>query len=208
MIARVTGTRKALLVVTDTYEVVRDREIGGYPVTVLSNLILLYISGHGVKDEAGRLHFGTTDRRCNRLAPTAVSAQFVREQLNHSPSRRKVVWLDCCSGGAFPPGMVSKAQGRVDVLPQLSDGRGSTVMTASTHIQYAFERSEDPKLRGDAQPSVFTSAIVEGLRTGDAELNADGEIEAAELYDYVHDRVKHVAPTGADGMVKLWQINA
>ncbi len=230
----VKGTRRAFLVVTDTYtdatfsrlrapqhdatalaKVLGDQEIGGYAVTVLVNqpsheirlgieglfheagrddLILLYVSGHGVKDDDGKLLFGAMDTHRNRLASTAVSARFVRDQIDRSPARKVVVWLDCCYAGAFPAGGTPKADGSVDVLPQLSAGRGCAIMTASTHIQYAFEHGKNANLSGKAQPSVFTNAIVEGLRTGDADLNADGEIDAAELYHYVYDRVKDVAP--------------
>jgi hypothetical protein len=194
--------------------VLGDKEIGDYRVDVLANepshtvririnelftqaarddLMLLYFSGHGVKDESGRLHLATTDTRRTLLAATAVSAQFIRELIDHSPARRVVVWLDCCYAGAFPSGRIPRAEGTVDVLTQLT-GRGCAVMTASTHIQYAFERGADPQLRGDAQPSVFTHAIVKGLLTGAADLNDDGMIDAAELYAYVYDQVKASTP--------------
>ncbi len=194
-----------------------DPEVGGYQVEVLDNapsdrvrrriddlfaeadrddLVLLYFSGHGIKAESGQLHLATTDTERDRLASTAVDAQFVRDRIDHSSSRTVVLWLDCCYGGAFPAGAMPKAAGTVDVVDQLTDGsgRGCSVMTASTHIQYAFERGDD-HLRGEARPSVFTSAIIEGLRTGDADLNGDGVIDSAELYGYVYDRVKAISPS-------------
>lgn len=195
-------------------EVLGDNEIGDYQVSILENrpshevrlrinevfnqaggddLVLLYFSGHGVKDEAGRLHLVTTDTRRTLLAATAVSAHFVREIVDHSPARKIVVWLDCCFGGAFPAGMIPKAEGAVDVLPQLAgSGRGCAVMTASTSIQFAFEPGD--RLSGQAKPSVFTGAIVAGLRTGDADRNDDGEIDANELYRYVYDQVRAITP--------------
>jgi hypothetical protein len=36
--------------------------------------------------------------------------------------------------------------------------------------------------------------IVDGLRSGEADLNGDGVIDASELYGYVFDRVREVAP--------------
>ncbi|HEV2782347.1 MAG TPA: caspase family protein [Actinophytocola sp.] len=198
-------------------EVLRDERIGDYRVDMLVNrraeevrirlnelfggagrddLILVYVSGHGIKDETGRLHFATTDSRRNLLAATAVSARFVRELIDESAARRVVVWLDCCYAGAFPAGRIPKAETAVDVLPQLSpeSGRGCAVMTASTHIQFAFESGVGATVSAAVEPSVFTSAIIEGLRTGDADLNADGLIDADELYHYVHDRVRAHTP--------------
>ncbi|KAA2251168.1 hypothetical protein F0L68_37710 [Solihabitans fulvus] len=197
-------------------DVLRDPEIGDYTVEVLTNqpsqvarvrvnrllnsaerddLILLYVSGHGVKDESGRLHLVSTDTERQLLAATGVSAEFVRELIDHSNAGTVVVWLDCCYAGAFPSGRIPKAEGEVDVLAQLRTrtGRGCAVMTASTAIQFAYETA-GTEIAGEQAPSVFTDAIAEGLRTGAADLNADGEIDAAELYSYVHDRVRASTP--------------
>jgi hypothetical protein len=198
-------------------DVLRDPEIGGYSVEILPNkpshqvrlavnrlfaeaksddLILLYVSGHGVKDVSGELHFAVRDTQRGLLAATGVPARFVRDLIDESPARKVVVWLDCCYAGAFPSGMASKASGDVDVLSQLKvgSGRGCAVMTASTHIQFAYEPGGTTMVKGTAEPSVFTQAIVEGLRTGDADLNSDGEVDASELYSYVYEHVRKRTP--------------
>src|SRR6478735_1392744 len=41
------------------------------------DLVLLYLSCHGLKDEQGRLYFAARDTRRDRLRSTAVSAGFV-----------------------------------------------------------------------------------------------------------------------------------
>jgi hypothetical protein len=41
---------------------------------------------------------------------------------------------------------------------------------------------------------VFTSALVEGLRTGEADLDGDGLVALDELYDYVFDKVRERNP--------------
>ncbi|MFI9817328.1 caspase, EACC1-associated type [Saccharothrix variisporea] len=195
--------------------VLRDEAIGGFRTEVLLNpsaqllrehvdglfteaqhddVVLLYVSGHGVKDRfSGHLHFATTDTRNHLLASTAVSAQFVRERIDHSLAAQVVVWLDCCYGGAFPSGMLPRSAGTVDVVEQLDEGRGCVVMTASTHIQYAYE-PDSGRVEDRAEPSVFTKAIIEGLRTGDADLDGDGEISDRDLYGYVYERVRRESP--------------
>ncbi|GAA3433228.1 caspase, EACC1-associated type [Kutzneria kofuensis] len=198
-------------------DVLRNPEIGGFTVETLVNrsadevrrrlnrlfneaerddMILCYVSGHGVKDVSGQLHLVTTDTEHQLLPTTAVAASLLRELIDNSQARRAALWLDCCYSGAFPSGRAPKAEGSVDVVAQLTadSGRGCAVMTASTAIQYAFERGPDPHVRGSAQPSVFTDAIVRGLRTGAADLNADGFIDANELYVFVHDEVKKNTP--------------
>jgi hypothetical protein len=67
------------------------------------------------------------------------------------------------------------------------------VITASSAMEYAFEGDQ---LASDAQPrpSVFTSALVEGLATGEADRNQDGWVSLDELYDYVFDKVREQNP--------------
>jgi hypothetical protein len=195
--------------------VLRDEAIGAFRTEVLLNpsaqllrerldtvfteaqhddVVLLYVSGHGVKDRfSGQLHFATTDTRNHLLASTAVSAQFVRERIDHSLAAQVVVWLDCCYGGAFPSGMLPRSAGSVDVVEQLEEGRGCVVMTASTHIQWAYE-PVGGGVEDRAEPSVFTKAIIEGLRTGEADLDGDGEISDRDLYGYVYERVRRESP--------------
>jgi len=60
-------------------------------------------------------------------------------------------------------------------------------------MEYAFEgdRLADDQHR---RPSVFTSALVEGLATGDADRDEDGLVSLNELYDYVFDKVREQNP--------------
>lgn len=160
------------------------------------DMVLCYVSGHGIKDDPGRLHLVTTDTEWDVLAVTALAATQLREMIDASRARQTVLWLDCCYSGAFPSGRSPKSGDRVDVVDQLADhsGRGCAVMTASTAIQYAFEGDADARATGPVQPSVFTDAIVRGLGTGAADLNSDGLVDANELYQYVYDEVKRSTP--------------
>ena len=96
--------------------VLRDPLIGGYEVETLVNrpaddvrrrlnrlfgeadrddMILCYVSGHGVKDLSGQLHLVTTDTEHQLLPTTAVAASLLRERIDNSRARRAVLWLDC-----------------------------------------------------------------------------------------------------------------
>ncbi|QUQ71273.1 caspase, EACC1-associated type [Kutzneria sp. CA-103260] len=198
-------------------EVLSDPQIGGFTVETLVNrpadevkrrvhrlfreagrddTVLCYVSGHGIKDEPGRLHLATTDTERDAIAITALAATQLREMIDSSRARQTVLWLDCCYSGAFPAGRSAKSGDTVDVVDQLAahSGRGCAVMTASTAIQYSFEGDADPRATGPTRSSVFTAAIVQGLRTGAADLNSDGIIDASELYQYVYDEVKRSTP--------------
>ena len=65
-------------------------------------------------------------------------------------------------------------------------------------MEYAFEGTT---LTSDheVQPSVFTSAVVHGLQTGEADRDEDGLVSLGELYDYVFDRVREQNPRQTPG---------
>jgi Caspase domain len=198
--------------------VLSDPEIGGFQVRTLLNqpahevnlaveeffadrrpddLLLLHVSCHGVKDEGGELYFATANTRLRRLAATAVAAEFVNRRMSRSRSRRVVLLLDCCYAGAFERGMTARAGTGVGIEEQFG-GRGRAVITASSAMEYAFEGDELADAAALA-PSVFTSALVEGLETGEADRDQDGLVGLDELYDYVYDRVRAATPNQTSG---------
>jgi hypothetical protein len=162
------------------------------------DVLLLHFSGHGLKSESGELFFAAANTRPNRLGSTAVSADFVQRCMRTSRSRSVVLLLDCCYGGAFAQGVRVRAAGDINVLdsfPQgrTGGGRGRAVITASGAMEFAFEGDRF----GDDQrrlPSVFTTALVEGLATGEADLDEDGWVSLDELYDYLFDKVREQNP--------------
>jgi uncharacterized caspase-like protein len=154
------------------------------------DLTLLFFSGHGVKDDRGRLYFTTTLTRKNTngdlVKSTAVPASFVQDIMSHALCKRQVVILDCCFSGAFAEGMTAKDDGVVDVQSQLG-GEGRAVLTSSTSTQYSFEQQ-------GAELSVYTRFIVEGIETGIADTDDDGFIAVDELHDYARKKVQAISP--------------
>ncbi len=210
-------------------EVLGDPDIGAFSVTAVldqsgqtirtamedflsdrgtQDLLLVYLSCHGLLDPHRRLFFAATDTRKDRLQSTGVEAAWILDLLEHCRARRQVLILDSCFSGAFARG----AKGDADVRLQDhfgGQGRGRVVLTASTATEYSFEgeSAED----GAATPSVFTAALVEGLQTGNADLDHDGYISIDDAYAYAFDRVRSagIAQTpqrwlyGAEGMILL-----
>jgi hypothetical protein len=157
------------------------------------DVLLLHFSCHGLKDDSGSLYFAARNTRPDRLGSTAVPAHFVQQCIRQSRSRSVVLLLDCCYGGAFGQGVAVRASGDANVLDNFRGGRGRAVITASNSIEYAFEGARLAEGQ-PAQPSVFTSALVEGLRTGEADRDEDGWIALGELYEYLFDRVRERNP--------------
>lgn len=155
------------------------------------DLLLIHFSCHGLKDAGGELYLAAKDTEVGLLSATGISSAWLNGEIGRTRSKRVVVMLDCCFGGSFPFGMRARASGDVNVQ-QLLQGRGRAVITASSAMEYAYEGD---KLEGEAQPSVFTEAVVEGLASGKADRDGDKLISVDDLYDYVYDRVKEQNPS-------------
>ena len=152
--------------------------------------LMIYLSCHGVLDSYGRLYYAATNTRRQRLAATAVAAAWLNERLEDCRAHRQILVLDCCHSGAFAKG--AKGDGDLALQHRFeSHGRGRVVLTASRSTEYSFESGQ---ASGEGVPSVFTHAIVHGLRTGDADRDKDGLITVTDLYQYVYDRVRAAEP--------------
>ncbi|MBN3882787.1 MAG: ABC transporter substrate-binding protein [Nostoc sp. JL34] len=199
---------KALPAATQDVEamqrVLQDQEIGGFDVKTLINpepvamqeaietlfsnrqkddLVLLYFSGHGIKDDGGRLYFATRITRQNQLGElikaSTVSADSVHDIINDSRSRskRQVIILDCCFSGAFAKDRKGEDEVFLDFQKIQLGGEGRVVLTSSSSTQYSFE-------------SIYTQYLVHGIETGEADENNDGFISVDELHQYVQRKVQ------------------
>jgi uncharacterized caspase-like protein len=154
------------------------------------DLALLFFSGHGIKDERGKLYFATPMTRKTHkgglIKSSAVPASFIHEVMSNSRSKRQVVLLDCCFSGAFAEGMSVKDDGTVPLQEQLG-GEGRAILTSTTSTQYAFEQQGEDL-------SIYTHYIVEGLETGAADQDNDGTVSVRELHEYAKRKVQEAAP--------------
>ncbi|WP_414582755.1 caspase, EACC1-associated type [Scytonema sp. PCC 10023] len=153
------------------------------------DLLLFYFSGHGIKDDNGRLYLSTstTRKQNDRLfKPSAVAASVLHESMNESRSQRQVIILDCCFSGAIAQGLTVKDDGTVNLQEQLG-GKGRAILTSSTSTQYSFEQE-------GSDLSIYTRYLVEGMEKGAADRDGDGWISIDELHEYASDKVKEAAP--------------
>ena len=192
-----------------------DHEIRSAVDNLLSDrfaddVVLLYLSCHGLVTQHGRLYFASTNTRHDRPGSSAVSRSFVNEQFEDCHAGARILLLDCCFSGAFGEGFkagsVAALDGRV--------GKGYVVMTACDVFEYAYE--VDGPIQPTEQPtsSIFTDVLVEGLATGAADRDGDGWVAADELFRYVHDAVVRRRPEqrprffalGADSHIYLAKV--
>ena len=153
------------------------------------DLLVLYFSGHGIRDEFGSLYLAFKDTLASRLRRTAIKAADISEVMDQSRSKRQVLILDCCNSGAFPPGAKAEIGGTMGLIKAFQ-GNGRFVLTASNAIQFAYEGKA---VMSETENSLFTHFLVKGLQ-GEADNNGDGNIAVDELYDYAFNEISKITP--------------
>ena len=154
------------------------------------DLLVLYFSGHGVRDELGALFLAVKNTIRSRLRSTAVKSDYIREAMDQSRSKRQVLILDCCNSGAFSQGTKAATGVSIGTASAFEAGYGRIILTASDSTQFAWEGD---KVIGETDNSLFTHFLVEGLE-GNADLDGDGRITVDELYDYAYEKVRLATP--------------
>lgn len=154
------------------------------------DLVLLYFSGHGVIDERGSLFLALKDTQIDSLNATAISSSFLSYELDNCRSKQQILILDCCNSGAFERG----TKGEQKAVTQSTfggSGSGRVVLTATDSTQFAFEGDQ---IVQQTELSLFTHFLLEGLKTGEADLNNDGQISLDEWYEYSHSHITAITP--------------
>ncbi len=168
-----------------------------YSKRTREDLLLLYFSGHGVLDDQGQLFLAVRDTDSRLLSGSAIPANYITTEMNNSHSQRQVLVLDCCHSGAFArggKGQIGASVGTGAVFE--GTGYGRVVLTASDATQYAWEGEQ---VVGRTENSLFTHYLVEGIQTGKADIDADGQITVDELYDYTYEQVIKQTPRQTPG---------
>ena len=163
------------------------------------DFVLLFFSGHGIKDDSNNLYFATRitkkSEKGDLIRSTAVPARFVHEVMNNSRAKRQAIILDCCFSGAFDPSLFSKDDGSVDLQGQLG-AEGRVVLTSSSSTQYSFEQQ-------GSDLSLYTRYLIEGIETGAGDRNEDGKISVRELHEYATSKVQETAPSMTPKLITL-----
>lgn len=154
------------------------------------DLLVLYFSGHGIRDEYGSLYLAVKNTNRARLRSTAIKSDFIREAMDQSRSKRQVLVLDCCNSGAFTQGTKAATGVSIGTASAFEAGYGRIILTASDSTQFAWEGDN---VIGETDNSLFTHFLIEGL-AGEADLDGDGNITVDELYDYAYEKVKLATP--------------
>lgn len=152
--------------------------------------LLFYFAGHGHVENSGG--FILTSNSSN--GHEGVSLNDVMIWANESPSKNKIIILDCCHSGVA--GGVRGANNNALLA------EGITILTASSEEQYASE------INGSG---VFTTLLVDALNGGAA--NLLGQITPGSVYAHIDQSLgdwqqRPIFKTNVEYFISLKTINA
>jgi len=173
--------------------------------------VVVFLSGHGVRDPNGNYRFVPYDFDPNDPSKWGITYDELEDVLDGVSARRKLLFLDTCfageadttdpisrSGvttrGAAAAGSESlseewRAYALLDQLVDLRRGSGATVIAASRAYDPSYDRLDFLKL----ERGIFATALIEGLTERDADANSDGALTVSELRDFVNTRVEKLS---------------
>jgi hypothetical protein len=155
-----------------------------------AKVVLLYLLGAVIVDDVGDAYIAAIDTRPSALRTSAVATSRIAEALDASEVRRQVVILDCVIVGersGAVAGVRTPADVRHDVRTVTRQlGRRRGVIVAADAMQ--------PRPVHAPPATTFTSDVVLGLRSGDADVDGDGRVTASDLLDFAWHAVRRGAP--------------
>ncbi len=192
--------------------VLANPDLGGFEVTTLvdpdaqslrialfelfqdlakDDFVLFFFSGHGLIDDRDHLFLATKDTAKKGFVATAVQASYIQGLSQDSHVKHQVMILDCCYSGAFKEGWQAKSVG-VELRRELGLDRqgeaGRAVLTSSSATQTSFQQE-------GADLSLYTQYLVEGIETGIADRDQNGEVSIQELHEYAKGKVQGAKPS-------------
>ncbi|MEE8433802.1 MAG: caspase family protein, partial [bacterium] len=150
------------------------------------DVAVVFMAGHGLKDNRGNYYFLPHDGDANRLRRTGVNWRDLNDVISNLPSK-VLLFTDTCKAGAVT-GKRRAVGSLVNITEALRElnaaDNGVVIMAASTGNELSQERPEWGH-------GAFTKALLEGF-DGKADVNRDGVIDMKEIDLYVTNRVKEL----------------
>jgi hypothetical protein len=154
------------------------------------DLVLVYYSGHGKLDSRGQLCLATANTNLDTLRSTSMSTAFLKGLFDDCRSNRIVLILDCCFSGAAGKSFTG-VKGTVEDQLAIAQGRGIHILTSSTAIETSAEREQE---RDGLVAGVFTRCLVDGIVSGEADVDNDASITIEDLRRYLGRRIRGQSP--------------
>jgi Caspase domain len=160
------GSRDAILTFLNS---ILDEERGA--------IFFFYYSGHGKVSDRGRLFLAASDTNERLLAATGVPFASILEMKDDFGCARFCAVLDCCFAGLGTENIKGSTDER---LKAFAEGKGVFFLGAANATTVA---REDP----DLGHGILTAAILDGLKSGLADVDNDGRVTGPDLFSWCRD---------------------
>lgn len=190
--------------------------------TKIDDQVVVFVAGHGMLDTNLDYYFVTHDFEREAPGKRGLSYDQLESLLDGIPARRKLMMMDTCHSGEVdedavrtaPPlpggaargdagqvklatdfrsfsysGAIQSPDSSHEVLAQLfadlRRGSGAAVISSASGAEFALESPQ-------WQNGVFTFSVLQGLTSGQADLDRDGTVRVSELREYVVGEVRRL----------------
>jgi serine/threonine-protein kinase len=118
-----------------------------------------------------------SDTNTDRIASTAISAEFLGGVVDESPAMATIVILDCCYSGNFK-GVLDPDE-LFDPEEYFDSGAGRFVMTSARQGQLALDAEAGGRL------SPFTELLIEALIRAEIDEDGDGVVTVDDVFRFL-----------------------
>jgi len=182
--------------------------------TAPEDMVLLYYAGHGLLDKQYDYFLASYDIDFAEPALKGISVEQIETILTETKARKKVVVIDACHSGlledpnellsanvAGEKNVTQTGRGLIVLKDQnkqidaevlqgafmtINRGEGITIIAASGGQELAYEDKQ-------YQNGLFTYSFLEGIKSGNADLDKDKSITLTEMKSYVEKRVLNLS---------------
>lgn len=177
----------------------------------INDHVMVFLAGHGVLSADLDYYLATYDMDFNQPKQKGLMYEDLEGLLDGIKPLKKVLFIDACHSGEIDKEEVEFAQAKnteegdvrfravgkkvqsklgaqntleltKSLFTDLRKGTGATVISSAGGMEFAMES-------GDWKNGLFTYALLNGIKSRDADLNKDGEIWLSELQEYVGEKV-------------------
>ena len=148
------------------------------------DLCLIYYTGCGVIDpHSGAIYLAASDTQPDAITTTAISSDYIRHALPSLHTELSRVMILDCMWGSLPSRTMPYLSTNLEPSNRLAAGHLADCNCA-LFTALGSHASPWPRM-DDAELSLYTQCLIEGLTTGLADIDADGGISINDLQAYM-----------------------
>ncbi len=181
----------------------------------INDHVMIFLAGHGVLSVDLDYYLATYDMNFDHPEDRGLMYEDLESLLDGIKPLQKVLFIDACHSGEIDKEEVEfsqaenteegdvqfRAVGKTvrsklgssntleltkSLFTDLRKGTGATVISSAGGMEFAIESAT-------WQNGLFTYALLDGLKSGDADLNNDGEIWLSELQEHIEIQVLYMS---------------